>query len=128
MTYLADACALIAFLTNPNPERDMTQAAPIMERGDVSVLSTTVWEITRKVSIGKLPEFWSPLPSLGALLRAQRYRPHALDWLDAERANALPALHRDPMDRLLIAVALRTAMTVITSDRMFRNYDVATVW
>lgn len=106
----------------------MTEAAPIMQGGDVSVLSTTVWEITRKVSIGKLPEFWSPLPSLGALLHSQRYRPQTLDWDDAERANALPELHRDPMDRLLIAVALRTAMTVITSDRIFRSYNVATVW
>ena len=47
---------------------------------------------------------------------------------DGEAANGLPPLHKDPMDRMLIASALRTGMTVITSDRIFAQYGVRTVW
>ena len=47
---------------------------------------------------------------------------------DAELANRLPALHKDPVDRMLIAQALHHAMPIITSDRMFEGYGVSTIW
>ena len=51
-----------------------------------------------------------------------------LTWEDAEAANDLPGHHRDPMDRMLIATALRSDLTVITTDRIFESYGVRTVW
>ncbi|KPF90616.1 hypothetical protein IP81_14790 [Novosphingobium sp. AAP83] len=38
--------------------------------------------------------------------------------------EVLPDIHRDPLDRLLIAHALSTAMTVITADEIIRRYPV----
>ena len=128
MTYLADASALIVFFSSKEPERVMRSAASIMREQQVGVLPTTVWEITRKVGLGKLPRVWEPWPSLAALLSDQNYRLQPFTWEDAEAANNLPDIHRDPMDRMLIAAALRADMTVITSDRTFRSYNVKTVW
>lgn len=128
MTFLADACALVAFFTTTDPERLMPNAAPILRSDRVSVLPTTVWEITPKAALGKLPRIWSPFPSLAALLANQNFERRELSWEDAEAANALPDWHRDPMDRILIAVALRADMTVLTSDAMFRSYNVKTIW
>jgi len=42
----------------------------------------------------------------------------------AERAMALPALHGDPFDRLLIAQALEEGLVLVTSDREIVRYDV----
>ena len=126
--YLADACALIAFFSNREPDRIMPAAAPIMRDRDVGVLAITVWEIGRKVAVGKLPRLWEPWPSLTALLSDQHYVPEAFTWEDAEAVQTLPAHHRDPMDRMLIAAALRADKTVITSDRIFQSYNVRTVW
>ena len=128
MTYLADACALVAFFSSKAPEQVMPAAAPIMRERDVSILPITVWEITRKAALGKLPRFWEPWPSLVALLVDQKYQRQTFAWEDATAANSLPDLHRDPMDRMLIAAALRSDMTVITSDRIFRSHNVRTVW
>ena len=40
-------------------------------------------------------------------------------------ASKLPAHHKDPFDRLLIAQALAEKLTIITLDSKFRRYDVA---
>lgn len=104
----------------------MRNSAAIMRAGDVGVLPVTVWEIARKVAIGKLPPLGLGL--LSAVLERNGFTFMPLTWADAEAANDLPDHHRDPMDRMLIATALRTNMTVITTDRIFEAYGVRTVW
>lgn len=99
----------------------------IMETGDILVSPVTIWEVTRKASLGLLPNDWEDGGLSGHLGRLG-FRQLPLLWTDGERANDLPPLHKDPMDRLLIAQALRNDMTVITSDRIFADYGVRTVW
>jgi len=44
-------------------------------------------------------------------------------------AAALPLLHRDPFDRLLIATALLQRHTLLTPDPLIRQYpQVTTTW
>lgn len=40
----------------------------------------------------------------------------------------LPPVHKDPMDRMLIAQALRLGAIIVTSDRLFEGYGVKTLW
>ncbi|MFE9012799.1 PIN domain-containing protein [Streptomyces sp. SID5594] len=40
------------------------------------------------------------------------------------RAGRLPALHRDPFDRILIAQAQIEGMTIVTRDQRIPQYDV----
>ena len=40
----------------------------------------------------------------------------------------LPDIHRDPFDRLLIAMAQENDLTIITKDSKIPLYDVKTVW
>lgn len=42
--------------------------------------------------------------------------------------HALPALHRDPFDRLLIAQSLTEHMTLVSPDPLIRQYDVPCLW
>jgi PIN domain nuclease of toxin-antitoxin system len=42
--------------------------------------------------------------------------------------NNLPLHHRDPFDRILIAQALASDLTLVTGDRLIRQYDVPVVW
>ena len=101
-----------------------------MRTADVLVCPITVWEITRKVALGKLER---PAPpgfngSLSAWLRQAGYRVLPMTWDACEQANALPAHHKDPMDRMLAALALDRGMTLITDDDVFGRYGVATIW
>lgn len=126
--YLADACALIVFRAVARPERIMPRAASIMRANDVFVSPVTIWEITRKVAIGKLSPLWTPPATLGSSLRAQGYAVQPFTWDDAQRASTLPSHHKDPMDRMLIATALNHGLTILTDDVMFAAYGVTTVW
>jgi PIN domain nuclease of toxin-antitoxin system len=45
-----------------------------------------------------------------------------------ETANALPTHHKDPMDRMLIALALDRNMTIITDNDILERYGVTTLW
>jgi len=128
VAYLADACALIVFLADPDADRVMPNAARHMRADEVRISPITVWEITRKAAIGKLPSVWAPYPSLGRLLHAQGFVIQPLTWDDAEDANRLPPYHKDPMDRMLIATALRYDLPILTDDAVFSAYGVTTIW
>jgi PIN domain nuclease of toxin-antitoxin system len=129
LSFLADACALIMY--HGRAAESMTKAGRrAIEDGDVFVSPITVWEITRKSALGKLAR---PMPrhhvgSFSTWLEDIGYRVMLLTWDDCELANGLPDLHKDPMDRMLIASALRNDMTVITNDQIFARYGVSTVW
>lgn len=126
---IADACAIIAF--HGYGGETMSQAGTTaMATGDVLVSPITVWEITRKMAIGKLSLPAAPgfKGSLARWLWDVGYRPLPLSWDIAERANSLPNHHKDPMDRMLIAAALDQGMTIITDDGAFAAYGVPTLW
>ncbi len=104
------------------PAGNQAMAAP------VAVSPITIWELTRKESLGNL----RPLPrvrgSFADYLVAKGFDPLPLTLADAERANLLPPIHKDPMDRMLIAHAVNADLTIITIDRLFASYGVRTVW
>lgn len=43
-------------------------------------------------------------------------------------AAALPPIHRDPVDRMLVAHAMALDATLVTADAKLRQYPVATLW
>jgi PIN domain nuclease of toxin-antitoxin system len=129
VNYLADACALIVF--HGYGGQTMSAAGrKAMAEGDIAVSPITVWEISRKIALGKLER---PSPrgyngSLSEWLRQAGYRVLPMTWQAGEAANALPMHHKDPMDRILIASALEKSLTVVTDDDVFAQYGVATLW
>ena len=129
MIFLADACALIVF--HGYGGAGMTAAGKhAMEDGDVFVSAITVWEITRKIALGKLARPTPPgfMGSFSRYLEQSGYRPVPLEWQTAKAANALPEHHKDPMDRMLIAIALGQGMTIVSDDGVFARYGVQTIW
>ena len=82
----------------------------------------SVWEAIIKHQLGKLP-----LPQPPELyIPAQRDR-HRIASLPVDEPSvtclaALPPLHRDPFDRLLIAQALRHNLQLVTVDAAIRSY------
>ena len=46
----------------------------------------------------------------------------------ASRVAALPLLHRDSFDRILIAQAQLEDMTLISADSIFNQYEVSLLW
>ncbi len=87
----------------------------------------SIWELSIKLGLGKLtlPE------SLGRCLT--RARRSGLRLLSIEvdhllRVEHLPALHRDPFDRLLTAQCLSESLPILSCDEIFDRYGVNRIW
>jgi PIN domain nuclease of toxin-antitoxin system len=91
----------------------------------VYLSAVSLWECLVKHHLGKLPlpdapETWLP---------RQRQR-HAIAELPLDEASIrhlikLPALHRDPFDRMLICQAIEHGLALVTMDDAIRRYPVS---
>jgi PIN domain nuclease of toxin-antitoxin system len=54
--------------------------------------------------------------------------PVAVEHTDALAVAELPAVHRDPFDRLLVTQSHRLGAPLVTADPIFGRYDVAVIW
>jgi PIN domain nuclease of toxin-antitoxin system len=86
----------------------------------VHVSAISLWEIVLKRSLGKLsmPDDWAQA------LERESFRRLPVTWEHALKVGALPDLHRDPFDRLLLAQALAENLTLVTSDDTLLRYNV----
>jgi PIN domain nuclease of toxin-antitoxin system len=90
---------------------------------EVFVSAISAAEIAIKSSVGKLR-----VPAdLEQQLEQNAFVPLPLRLRHGLAVETLPLHHRDPFDRLLIAQAQCEDLTLVTADRMFAAYDVATV-
>lgn len=112
------------------PERFGAAARDVVESRENELLFSAAsgWEIAIKYALGKLP---LPVPPAEYVpSRMERagtvMLPIVLDH--ALRVASLPAHHRDPFDRLLIAQSQVEGLRVLTADRHFEPYDVDVLW
>lgn len=47
---------------------------------------------------------------------------------DCRRLTALPAIHRDPFDRMLVSQALEDGIPIVTRDEAIARYPLQTIW
>ncbi|MEU8561195.1 type II toxin-antitoxin system VapC family toxin [Streptomyces cyaneofuscatus] len=86
----------------------------------VHLSAVSAWEIAIKQSLGKLdgPD------DLAERVRDSQFTALPITAGHGVRAGRLPALHRDPFDRILIAQAQIEGMTIVTRDQRIPQYDV----
>jgi PIN domain nuclease of toxin-antitoxin system len=128
VTYLLDTGVWLWSVGEPS--RISRKARDVMAdiSHDVFLSAVTSWEVAIKAASGKLQLPEPPDLYVPRRMAAQGLRPLALSHEHALAAFALPAHHRDPFDRLLIAQAKVEEMTLISADRMFDRYPVQLLW
>lgn len=100
----------------------------IRDRNNEVYLSVvSIWESIIKYQLGKLPFPESP----EIYLPQQRDR-HLIESLSLDESSirkliTLPAIHRDPFDRILICQALQHNLIIATVDTNIRSYSVDTI-
>ena len=83
-----------------------------------------VWEMQIKIQLGKLRV---TRPLADSIENEQTTNGMALLPISLEHIYALdrlPAHHRDPFDRLLIAQALHEGLPIVSADKVFQSYPV----
>lgn len=98
-------------------------AAP---RNLIWVSATSIWEIAIKHGLGR-----GDMPVSGAealeYFRQSGYRMLPVSPEHAAAAEALPAHHQDPFDRLLVAQSLAEPLRLLTHDTAVARYSDAVI-
>lgn len=128
MRVLVDTCTFL-WMADDAPELSR-QARTVVTNPDneVYLSAASAWEIAIKHALGKLPLPEPPrqfVPSQRMLL--------ALTTLPIDEAavlalDRLPALHRDPFDRILVCQALTQGLVIVSPDPQIQQYPIPTLW
>ena len=118
MILLLDAHTVLWWLAD-NPTLVAAARSAIADpANDVLVSAATVWEIAIKRALGKLD---APDGLIDALEEVG-FGILPINGVDAELAGTLPAHHRDPFDRMLVAQGQRLGALIVSRDPAFAAY------
>ena len=126
MNVLLDTCALLALARGELPRR---ASAALRSAPEANVSVVSAWEVAIKAAGGKLRLREPPVQWFLGLTERYDLRELPLDARVACAAAALPPVHRDPFDRVIVALAQANLLTVLTSDEHIPKYaGVKTLW
>jgi PIN domain nuclease of toxin-antitoxin system len=95
---------------------------------DLVLSIASVWEILIKAQSGKL-NFPQPAgPYVLSRLAENRIKTLSISIDHLLALDRLPAHHRDPFDRILIAQSLEEKLPIVTFDPLFARYPVEVIW
>ena len=127
MRYLLDSCAWIFILTGSDRLSKNQQKAIFDRNNTIYISVVSAWEMTIKVSKGKL-ELPKPLDNLifESCIR-DNYQILDLDIFSVLNTGNLPLYHQDPFDRMLISQAIDNDLIIVTTDAKLSQYEVQLV-
>jgi PIN domain nuclease of toxin-antitoxin system len=126
---LLDTAVLLWLAMDPERLSDAARRALDAPAERVWVSAISGFEVGQKHARGKLELPMSPEVWVSRALAAHALEEIPISLAIALRATALPRLHDDPFDRLLIATAQTNRLTLLTPDRKIMQYpDLETLW
>ena len=109
------------------PERLSSRARRLIDTGENVISVASYWEVVIKtqkglLTIADLVTWWRRATEL----MAARVLPIRASHVTA--LAALPMLHKDPFDRILIAQAVAEGLDFVTNDEPIAEYPIRTAW
>lgn len=128
MKLLLDTCTFLWALAGGDELSSAARGALVDASHDVYLSSVSAWEIALEHSLGRLPLPEPPERYVPAQRAARGILPLALDEDAVLHLARMPAVHRDPLDRMLACQALAGGLTIVTPDPDLARYPVRTLW
>lgn len=119
MNILLDTNALL-WLLNDDDRLNENARQTISDAESIAISEVSLWEISIKISIGKL----QPIPELPSVLQELGFKRLSIKDVYLARYEILPLLHRDPFDRMLVAQATVDNLSLLTSDTFLKDYGI----
>lgn len=127
MTCLLDTHTLLWWILGDS-RLPVSMRTHIMRSPHVYVSAASVWEITTKVRIGKLPLAINIVADFLGILEHQGFISLPVTTVHAHLAGSIESEHRDPFDRMLAAQSIIENMPVITRDPNIKNLGASVMW
>jgi PIN domain nuclease of toxin-antitoxin system len=120
---LVDTQAVIWWLSADQRLSAPARAAIAKAGAAAAVSVASIWEASIKRASGRLTG-----PDLLGAVTVAGLPFLKIDEHHAKLAGELPAFHRDPFDRMLVAQAMLEQLVIVTSDAEIPRYGVSVVW
>lgn len=106
-----------------DPERLSPMATKLLRSRELALAFSlaSLWEVAIKTSLGR-PDFAVDPGLLHRSMLAEGFVELPITAAHLVRVAALPWVHRDPFDRLLVAQAMQEGLTLLTMDATLKRY------
>ena len=128
MKLLLDTHAFLWWIDGDTRLTARARRAIADHENEVLVSVASVWEITTKARIGKLPGALDVALDVGAAIAAQGFTTLAVLASHAQRAGSMPGAHRDPFDRMLAAQAIEEAARLVSNETVLDAFGATRLW
>ncbi len=128
MRLLLDTNILIWLIAGSHNLSNAAQQAIEADDNSLYLSIVSLWEITIKMSLGKLDLSISLDQLINDYLLPSEIKilPISINHLFTLRE--LPLHHRDPFDRLLISQTQAEELTLVSGDGLFGDYSIKILW
>jgi PIN domain nuclease of toxin-antitoxin system len=125
---LLDTCTFLWLNSDPDqiPERVRKLCAD--ESNRLYLSAVTAWEVAAKHYAGRLPLPVPPGEYIATCRASNGTISLKLREEDVFQMAKLPAIHKDPFDRMLICQAIARGLTIVTPDPDIARYPIPVIW
>jgi len=116
MTLLLDTCEFLWFISGDAALPARTKHEIQNPNNEVFLSVVSLWEIIIKHTLGKLPLPQSPDIYIPAQRDSHGIRSLSLEESSVKKLAALPLIHRDPFDRMLVCQAQDYGILLASAD------------
>ena len=128
MKLLLDTCTFLWWSAGAHRVPQAVRSAVSDPAHEVYVSTASIWEITLKHRVGRLPLRQPPERFLPEQRERHGFLSLPIDEASVLQLLRLPPLHKDPFDRILVCQAIEHGMTLLTPDRLIAQYPVRISW
>ncbi len=129
MNYLLDTCGLLALQEEDSDISPEARSCLETPGSKVFVSAISAFEIGQKQASGKLTLPCEANAWFQGMLRRYQVEEIPVTSAICFSAAALPPIHQDPFDRLIVATASEHRLPILTSDKTIPTYPgVRTIW
>ncbi len=129
MRALLDTHTFIWLATSPDLLSEPARRAIADEQTELFISVVTPWEIGLLAKRKRIDLDIAPDELVARACRRHSIEEMALHGIDALASTQLPDLHRDLFDRILIELALRENMALVSKDERLARYPgVRVIW
>jgi len=123
VNYLIDTHVLLWAIIDRTKLSDKVKAILENERNDIFVSAISIWEVSLKFSLGKLPLSGLSPDELPDWIIKTGFKLMSLSISESSTYHQLILTgHKDPFDRMLIWQAIRQNLILISKDRNVPQY------
>ena len=128
MKILIDTACFLWMQVEPERLGARVRAAIEDQANELYLSAASAWEIAIKHTLGRLPLPMPPAEYVPSRMARAGVRPLPVNEQHALRVASLPLLHRDPIDRLLVAQCQVDGLHLLTAERQFKAYTINVIW